>query len=67
MSEHPKDVKDLAGEELIQWAKSRTPLFTDSVEFDGMSLCYVNPELVEEEVDPTEKQATPPHEAQGQV
>jgi hypothetical protein len=58
MNEQPKDVKDLQGEELIQWLKSRAPLFTDSVEFEGMSLCFVNPELVEEEA-PKQEQTQP--------
>ena len=50
MSDQPKDVKDLHGAELVQWFLSRPPLFTDSVEFEGMSLCFTDPDLDQEEV-----------------
>jgi hypothetical protein len=50
MSEQPKDVKDLEGDELLQWFLSRPPLYTDSVEYDGMSLSFFNPDLDEEPI-----------------
>jgi hypothetical protein len=59
MNENQKEPKDLEGEDLIQWLKSRPPLFTESVEFEGMSLSIVDPEQAEKEVPKEEMPGTP--------
>ena len=49
MSEQSKPKRNK--EELLKWFEERQkhPLFVDSEEFDGMSICYANPELVVDE------------------
>lgn len=49
MSDQPKKTEDMTDEEFVQWYKSRTPLFIDSIEYEGVSLCFVNPELLKDE------------------
>lgn len=35
-------------EAVLEKIRNRTPLFTHSIEFEGMSLSFVNPELIED-------------------
>jgi len=55
MTNQQNDINELDDQKLIEWFKSRKPLFTDSTEYEGMSLCFVNPELLEEEAQQQEK------------
>ncbi len=49
MSEKP--VSEMTTEELLRWFEQRRqqPLYVGSDEYEGMSFCYVNPAIVEEE------------------
>jgi hypothetical protein len=50
MNDETKSVElhdDSTKEEVVAYLKSKPPLFVDSVEVQGMSLCAVNPALVE--------------------
>jgi hypothetical protein len=38
-------------EEVAEYIKNKTPLFVESVEFEGMSLCRVHPALVQADED----------------
>ena len=48
-----KEISQMSKEEVLQWIKRRQqqPLYVASDECDGMSLCYVNPEFVEEDAE----------------
>lgn len=53
-----KPVNEMSKEEVLQWLKCRReePLYVESDEQEGMSLCYVNPAIVQ---DGEEKQDDP--------
>jgi hypothetical protein len=39
---------ELTGRELIEYLKNRVPLYVDTVEFEGMSISIVNPDIIED-------------------
>lgn len=59
MRNQQQDVKSLHGEALRD-LKNRPPLFTRFAEVDGMSLCFVNPELVEDKKAAAKKESKKP-------
>ncbi len=58
----PVELRDNATrEEVAEYIKNKTPLFVESVEFEGMSLCRVNPDLVQsDETEEAKKQPKEP-------
>ncbi len=60
MKDQQQDVKSLRGKALRDYLKNRPPLFTRYAEVDGMSLCFVNPELVEDKTEAAKKESKKP-------
>jgi hypothetical protein len=58
VSTKPQSVKRLRGKALQEHFKNRPVLFTDVIEFEGMSLCVVNPEIEDDPPAVKEKKRT---------